>query len=214
VIEIVERWQERYQEALGRRLVFVADEYYLMAGQAFPAPDAYDGFPQHENGIGMARTFESEVQRAVAGEDVDGAGPRSGFFAWVDGAPATGYRAPRSPGLTTTRPPEAPIAILTGEYGRQVLAPLLPLLQGVAASDVRLVEVPNRFFGGNIGVTGLLTSADVAAALAVEPAEHRYLLPDVVLSQGRFLDGGSIDDLPRPVEVVPTDGASLVAALR
>jgi NifB/MoaA-like Fe-S oxidoreductase len=214
VIEIVERWQARYRSALGRRLVFAADEYYLMTRQAFPESDEYDGFPQHENGIGMARTFESEVHRAVAGEDVAGTGPRSGFFAWVDGAPAAGYRAPRQSGTPATRRVETPVAILTGEYGQEVLAPLLPLLRGAAASEVRLVPVPNRFFGGNIGVTGLLTAADVAATLAAEPGEHRYLLPDVVLSQGRFLDGGSVEDLPRPVEVVPTDGASLVAALR
>jgi hypothetical protein len=40
------------------------------------------------------------------------------------------------------------------------------------------------------------------------------LLPDVALSRGRFLDGTTIERLPRRVEVVPTDGASLVKALR
>ena len=39
----------------------------------FPDADDYDGFAQHENGIGMARSFASEVQRAIAGEPVDGA---------------------------------------------------------------------------------------------------------------------------------------------
>jgi hypothetical protein len=63
-------------------------------------------------------------------------------------------------------------------------------------------------------VTGLLTAADVATALKGQPAGDRYLLPDVVLSQGRFLDGGTVADLPRAVEVVPTDGTALVAALR
>jgi hypothetical protein len=38
-------------------------------------------------------------------------------------------------------------------------------------------------------------------------------LPDVCLSQGRFLDGAVPDDLPRPVEIVPTDGRSLRRAL-
>ena len=50
--------------------------------------------------------------------------------------------------------------------------------------------------------------------LAAEPDGHRYLLPDVCLSDdGRFLDGVTIDELPRPVEVVATDGAALRAAL-
>ena len=78
---------------------------------------------------------------------------------------------------------------------------------------MRLLPVANRFFGGNIGVTGLLTGADLAARLASEPEGDRYLLPDVVLSQGRFLDGMSLAELPRVVETVPTDGASLVRAL-
>jgi putative radical SAM enzyme (TIGR03279 family) len=232
VIEIVERWQARFAHALGRRVAFAADEYYLLAGRPFPEPSAYEGFVQHENGIGMARTFEEEVQRAVAGEAVTGTGPRSGFFAWTDGAPADGYRAPRAvaasfvtaAGVTargavsaTSAPTNGrrrPAAIITGTYGEQVLTPLLPALQAVADAPLRLLPVANRFFGGNIGVTGLLTAADVASALGREPAGERYLLPDVVLSRGRFLDGGSLADLPRPVEVVPTDGASLVAALR
>jgi putative radical SAM enzyme (TIGR03279 family) len=227
VVDIVERWQDRFVDALGRRLVFAADEYYLMAGQQFPDPAAYEGFPQHENGIGMARTFEQEVRRATVGEPVTPTGPRSGFFAWVDGAPADGYRAERTapeslvvqpspetePDWTTSRD-ERPTTILTGAYGAEVLEPLLPDLRRVTPVPVRLVEVPNRFFGGNIGVTGLLTGADVAGALADEPADERYLLPDVVLSQGRFLDGTTVADLPRPVEVVPTNGAALVAALR
>jgi NifB/MoaA-like Fe-S oxidoreductase len=78
---------------------------------------------------------------------------------------------------------------------------------------VRLLAVENRFFGGNIGVTGLLTGEDVARALADVDAGDRVLLPDVVLSNDRFLDGTSVVDLPRPVEVVETDGASLVEAL-
>jgi NifB/MoaA-like Fe-S oxidoreductase len=78
---------------------------------------------------------------------------------------------------------------------------------------VRVLPVKNRFFGGNIAVTGLLTGADVADALEGAPADHRYLLPDVVLSRDRFLDDRTVADLPRPVELVATDGASLVAAL-
>jgi len=54
---------------------------------------------------------------------------------------------------------------------------------------------------------------DVARVLAGQPTGHRYLLPDVCLSNGRFLDGVEPDDLPHAVEVVATDGASLRRAL-
>ena len=46
-----------------------------------------------------------------------------------------------------------------------------------------------------------------------QPEGHRYLLPDACLSEGRFLDDLTLADLPRPVEVVPTDGLSLRRAL-
>jgi len=82
-----------------------------------------------------------------------------------------------------------------------------------AGSTLRTLAVPNGFFGGNIGVTGLLTGADLTATLAGEPAGQRFLLPDTVLSRGRFLDGLTPGDLPRAVEVIGTDGASLVSAV-
>ena len=55
--------------ALGRRMVFAADEYYLMAGRPFPAADTYEGFSMHEDGIGMARTFEMEFNGRAADAD-------------------------------------------------------------------------------------------------------------------------------------------------
>ena len=221
VVHTVHSWQERFRDTLGRRLVFASDEYYLLAGEPFPPLAAYDDVQQHENGIGMARTFEAEVVAALAGADVEPTGTRPGFFAAVDGAPAEGYRAPRIPltvigaGAPGAAAPDdgRPIGIVTGELGARVLAPLVAALGERAGADVRLVPVANKFFGGNIGVTGLLAGADVAAELAGQPADHRYLLPDVVLSRGKFLDGQTVAALPRAVEIVATDGSALVRAV-
>jgi len=91
VVDLVEGWQAVFLRLLGRRLAFVADEYYLMCGRSFPAAEHYEGFDMHEDGIGMARAFETEF----AEDGHAPTPPRSGFFAWVDGAPADGYRAPR-----------------------------------------------------------------------------------------------------------------------
>ncbi len=219
VVDIVDAWQQRFATTLGRRLVFASDEYYLLADREFPPLDAYDDCRQHENGIGMARTFEAEVAAALEGVHVVPTGTRSGFFAAVEGAPAEGYRAPRTATATldasdgTNAADRRPIGIITGELGARVLAPLVPAFGDRAGTDVRLVPVANRFFGGNIGVTGLLAATDVAEALAGQPEGHRYLLPDVVLSRGKFLDGETVAVLPRAVEVVTTDGTALVRAL-
>ena len=275
VVDTVERWQKVFGATLGKRLVFAADEYYLMAGRDFPATADYEDFCQHENGIGMFRTFEREL----LGEVQTPTSVASGFFAWVEGAPAEGYRAPRveaasSPtaagggavsvgggsvgegligggsvgggavGATlagavfdgegvggvgegvggvggghgvavSLRPrPSAPVAVLTGEYGATVLGALLPsVLASLGRTDVRIIAVRNEFFGGNTAVAGLLVGADLARVLSREPEGHRYLLPDVCLSKGVFLDGTRPEDLPRPVEIVPTNGIALREAL-
>jgi putative radical SAM enzyme (TIGR03279 family) len=210
VVDLVERWQDVFLRLLDHRLVFAADEYYLLAERPFPEPDTYEGFPMHEDGIGMARAFELEF----TGQAAEGIGVRPGFFQWVDGAPAEGYRAVRvsvrRPGEEVAPPARRDVAILTGALGARVLA---PLVDGLDRDDVRIVPVENRFFGGNIGVAGLLVGEDLARTLAGEPEGDRYLLPDVCLTQGRFLDGVSPDDLPRQVEIVPTDGVALRAAL-
>ncbi len=88
-------------------MVFAADEYYLMTGRPFPTAEAYEGFAMHEDGIGMARTFEREFH----GESDEATGVRSGFFAAVDlpanPAAYTGLRARtrrrRSAGVAVAR---------------------------------------------------------------------------------------------------------------
>ncbi len=221
VIDVIESWQQTFLDVLGRRMVFAADEYYLMTGRPFPAADTYEGFTMHEDGIGMARTFEREF----AGQTGEAVGVRSGFFSAVDlpanPAAYTGLRS--SPGCASDATTggavgvalaprrDAPIGVLTGAFGAKVIG---PLIDSLGRSDVRVIPVENRFFGGNTGVTGLMTGDDLQRVLAVEPAGHRYLIPDVCLSDdARFLDGLTVDDLPRQVQVVPTDGISLRNAL-
>ena len=215
VLDCVEDWQDVFLTALGRRLVHAADEYYLLARRPFPPAAAYDDFAMYEDGIGMARAFEAEFD----GRTTQPAGVGAGFFAWVegrlDGAPFEPYRGPRL-GYDSSAPVrwrarrDAPVGILTSEYGGRVIG---PIVERFGRSDVRIIAVENQFFGGNIGVTGLLVGEDLARVLEREPEGHRYLLPDVCLSAGRFLDGMTPAELPRPVEIVATDGAALRAAL-
>ena len=209
VIDTVTDWQDVFLRVLGRRLAFCADEYYLLAGRPFPTADTYGDFPMHEDGIGMARTFELEF----TGQLASAVAQRPGFFQWVDHVAhrPDGYRTPVRAGNVALLPSRrAPIGILTGDYGARVLSPLISML---GRDDIRVISVRNDFFGGTTAVTGLLVGQDLARALSAEPVGHRYLLPDVCLNGGRFLDGTTPFDLPRPVEVVATDGLALRKAL-
>lgn len=57
VLETVEDFQARALVRHGRRLFYVADEFYILAEAPFPTGEEYEDCPQLENGIGMARDF-------------------------------------------------------------------------------------------------------------------------------------------------------------
>ena len=215
VVDAIEDWQDVYTSVLGRRLVHAADEYYLLAERPFPAAERYDGFTMHEDGIGMARTFESEFHGLVD----HSTGVQRGFFAAVDAPSATdapwavrcsrcGTGLPAQPRrlhrVALDRADGVGVVERATGCARRGVDRRARCPRGVAAGrragpgDVRVIAVANEFFGGNTGVTGLMVGEDVARVLAAEPGGHRYLLPDVCLSDdGRFLDGLTVGDLPR-----------------
>ncbi len=205
VVDLVEDWQATFQESLGRHLVYAADEYYLLSGRSLPLLATYGSIAQHDNGVGMARAFEARFH----GHHGAPAGGPGGFLPVRGRRPGERLPAPRAPGRSRCGPAGGARHVLTGTYGAPVLRPLL----AEVAPEAEVLAVPNGFFGGNIGVAGLLTGADLAAVLADAAIGRRYLLPDVCLSGGRFLDGLGPEDLPRPVEVIAADGAALRAAL-
>lgn len=61
VLAIVSKWQERIYKRFGTRMLHASDEWYLLAEQPFPPEDAYEGYPQMENGVGMVRSLTEEV---------------------------------------------------------------------------------------------------------------------------------------------------------
>lgn len=53
-------WRKKFLAERGTRFVFPSDELYLLAGEALPTEEEYEGFPMLENGVGMVRDFLSE----------------------------------------------------------------------------------------------------------------------------------------------------------
>jgi len=65
MISEIEARQQELLAKIGTRFVFLADEWYTLAHSALPAYDDYEGFPQIENGVGLLRLFEGEMQYAL-----------------------------------------------------------------------------------------------------------------------------------------------------
>lgn len=83
----------------------------------------------------------------------------------------------------------AVIPVGTGAYN--VLLPLMKALNERFATKHRFVPVDNKFFGGRVNVTGLLTGGDILSEVC---SAQRVVLPSVVLNNDNmFLDDMSLD---------------------
>jgi putative radical SAM enzyme (TIGR03279 family) len=203
VVALADHFQVLTKEILGRVSVFASDEFYLVAGLTPPSATKFESLDQAENGIGLVAAFvESFVEQTAMAK------LGTGFFQSVDGAPALGYRAPR--GGDSTLHYGDDIMVITGEYAAPILR---DLFDAHGYDDVQILSVKNSFFGGNIKVAGLLTAQDLNSALEDVGRSTVLLLPDVCLSEDRFLDGLTLDDLSHRVITVRTTGQELRSSL-
>ena len=68
-IEAVQAWSLTEH---GSRIVYAADELYLLAGLPLPSAETYEEYPQYENGVGMLRSLLDEFYDALADAEYDG----------------------------------------------------------------------------------------------------------------------------------------------
>ncbi len=209
-LEIISKWQNICSQAFKRKIVYASDELYLIAGVEIPDYNFYEVKEQLENGVGLISNFRESFRA----NNITPFNVRSGFFQQVDGAPAIGYRAITQSKYNMLQKLETSqdqnTAILTGGYTKEFLS---DLLKEVSLDTVGVIEVENRFFGGNIKVSGLMTFSDISRTINENPKFDRYLIPDCALSDGRFIDDFRVEDLPANVEVVTANGLALAKSL-
>lgn len=191
VVASVEKWQEDFLERFSSRFVFASDEFYVLAGKTVPSREAYEGFPQIENGVGLLRDFVDELDEMRRAANL----PRC------------------------TKIPVRLVAI-TGEAAYPVIDEACRFLESVKGLSCRALLVKNRFFGPRISVAGLLTGQDIARTFAAAIGRggcDAIVIPSVSLKADapRFLDDMTVSELERvcgvPVDVVDPTPASFAA---
>lgn len=65
VIDRIERCAARCLKERGSRMVYASDEFYLTAKRPIPPAEAYEDYPQLENGVGMLRLHTEEFRDAL-----------------------------------------------------------------------------------------------------------------------------------------------------
>ena len=64
IIDSTHPLQRDFRKKFGRDFVYLSDEFYIKANRPIPQLSYYDGFPQIEDGVGMARLFIDDIEKA------------------------------------------------------------------------------------------------------------------------------------------------------
>lgn len=64
LVNQIHGWQKKLKESFGSALIYASDEFYLMADILLPPEEAYEGYPQIENGVGLIKSMETEFEQA------------------------------------------------------------------------------------------------------------------------------------------------------
>ena len=165
----VEQYQIRQRAKDGRTFIYLSDEFYLLSGRPLPPAEYYDGFPQLDNGIGLARSFIEDFKMAAEEAQQE---ERE-----ADGKPVK-------------------LAVVSGTSIAPLLKRLADSLQ-LANVEITMVPVVNNHFGSTVNVSGLLTAHDMLASLkGIDKQVDGILIPESALRTGDniFLDDVSLDD--------------------
>ncbi len=189
VIELINEKQKIFLEKQKTHFVHASDEWYILADEDVPKANTYDGYLQLENGVGMLRLLEDEVEEALENTIIETNKPREISI-------ATGKLV--LPSLSKI------IEKVTCKFSN---------------IKVNLYGVENIYFGKNITVSGLLTGQDIINELKGKVLGECLLLPVNMFKKDElvFLDDIKLQDLEKElqieVKVVESSGEDFLNAL-
>ena len=188
-IDLIEKFQNKFLEEYGTRLVFLADEFYITAERELPTEESYEDYCQYENGVGMMRSLIDEFNSAFDNAEDD-------EIKECHTSIATGA--------------------LAYKYICKLIEKAEKKWHNISC---KVYKIRNDFFGETITVTGLITGQDLIAQLTNQPLGDTLLLTSNMIKRDSdlFLDDYTISDVENAlnvkIKIIDNDGFSLFDAI-
>jgi putative radical SAM enzyme (TIGR03279 family) len=200
-IKEVEKLQKEFRKTLGVTFAFLGDEIYLKAGMEIPSRRHYGNYPQIEDGVGMIRSFINSFEKLIKKAETRTTervklpeNVRTHELAITPKARIHDSRLTTHDSLNGT--------ILTGEMFAPILAEQIEKLNSVLNSKLKVLAVPNTYFGGDVSVAGLLTGQDFVAVKDKIEGDFVIIPKHTIKSdEPILLDGMQFDDLKKQFNV-------------
>jgi putative radical SAM enzyme (TIGR03279 family) len=167
VISQVQMLSRQFRQQFGSSVVWLADEWFLIAGEELPSESEYEEYPQIDNGVGSIQLFIKQFATVAA-----------------ELLPPKVY-------------PQRKLTWVVGNAVEKAFQPILKRLNCVEGLEVNMRALCSDYWGQTISVTGLLTGHDLVLNLEEQDLGDGILLPNVMLKNGElvFLDDMSIEEL-------------------
>ncbi|BAZ29487.1 hypothetical protein NIES4074_19340 [Cylindrospermum sp. NIES-4074] len=180
VISQVKSLLLEFRQKFGSNVAWLADEWFLIAGEELPSEAEYEEYPQIDNGVGSIRLFIKQFAHAAAEL------------------------------LPPKVSPARKLTWVVGNAVEKAFQPIVQQLNAVEGLEVNMRALCSDYWGQSISVTGLLTGHDLLLNLQGQDLGEGILLPNVMLKHGEFvfLDDMSIEDVARQLEtkILPVAG--------
>jgi len=203
----VEKLQKEFRKNLGVTFAFLGDEIYIKAGLPIPSRKHYGNYPQIEDGVGMIRSFlnsfESLLKKLERRNMSEPPVIADGFFA----ENVRTHQLAIKPNIKNYKSEISNYkslngTILTGEMFAPILAGQIERLNSLIGSRLKVLAVPNTYFGGDVAVAGLLTGQDFLAVKDKIEGDFVIIPKHTIKSdEPILLDGMKFDDLKAQFEV-------------
>lgn len=186
VIDQVQDLQEKFRQQLGSTFAWLADEWFLIAGEDLPPESHYEDYPQIGNGVGSIRQFLKQFKAAAKKLPQRLSPPRR--YTWVVGNAVEHAFQPVLQRLNQVQGLEVRMVALASQYWGQEIS-VTGLLTGQ--------DILRTLQGQDLGEAILLP------ALMLKQGDTR------------FLDDMTLEDLAQQLntQILPVNGVEgLVAA--
>ncbi len=207
-IKEVEKLQKEFRKNLGTTFAFLGDEIYIKAGMEIPSRRHYGNYPQIEDGVGMIRSFlnsfENVLKQAEDFQTQRRKGAKAQSFVKENvrthGLAIKPKNSTQHSALSTQHSLFG--TILTGEMFAPILSESIEKLNSVLDSRLKVLAVPNTYFGGDVAVAGLLSGQDYLNIKDKIEGDFVIIPKHTIKSDEPILiDGMQFEDLKRRFDV-------------
>ncbi|OLS01684.1 DUF512 domain-containing protein [Tissierella creatinophila] len=164
--------QNKFLVELGTQFVFPSDEFFALSHKELPSYEEYEGFPQLENGVGLMKLFQYEVEEELKNTP-------------------DGHNIDKTFTIAT--------GTLAYDFMKDIAERIEKKFKGL---EIKVVPIKNNFFGEKITVSGLITGGDLIQGLKGIITDKIIIPKSMMKSgEDIFLDNITLKDLEKKIGV-------------